>query len=52
MAKYSLDLTNAYLHDLKLARKRGLDEASLNEVINKLLDDIPLPQNNRNHQSN
>ena len=50
MAKYTLDLTNAYLHDLKLARKRGLDEASLNEVINKLLDDIPLPPNNRNHQ--
>jgi mRNA interferase YafQ len=24
--------------------------AKINEVINKLLDDIPLPQNNRNHQ--
>ena len=30
---YSIELTHQYLKDLKLARKRGLDENKLNEVI-------------------
>ena len=30
---YDLELTHQYLKDLKLARKRGLDENKLNEVI-------------------
>ena len=30
---YELELTRQYLKDLKLARKRGLDESKLNEAI-------------------
>ena len=43
MAKFSLKLTKRYLRDLKLARKRGMDESLLNEIIGKLLNDEPLP---------
>ncbi len=50
MAKFSLHLSKRYLKDLKLARRRGLDEASLNEIVKKLLDDEELPVKNRNHQ--
>ena len=49
MAKYALQLTKRYLRDLKLARKRGMDENLLNEIIGKLLNDIPLPQKNHDH---
>ena len=49
MAEYSLSLTNKYLRDLKLARKRGCDESLLNEIINKLINNEPLAPNNRNH---
>lgn len=50
MAKFSLKLTKRYLRDLKLARKRCMDESLLNEIIVKLLDDVPLPEKNRDHQ--
>ena len=50
MAKFSLHLSKRYLKDLKLARRRGLDEASLNEIVKKLLDGEELPVKNRNHQ--
>jgi len=50
MAKFSQKLTKRYLRDLKLACKRGMDESLLNEIIVKLLDDVPLPEKNRNHQ--
>lgn len=33
MMEYSIEFTHQYLKDLKLARKRGLDEERLNEVI-------------------
>ncbi len=46
MAKFSLKLTKRYLRDLKLARKRGMDESLLNEIIGKLLNDEPLPAKN------
>ena len=36
MAKFSLKLTKRYLRDLKLARKRGMDESLLNDIIGKL----------------
>ena len=36
--KYELELTHQYLKDLKLARKRGLDENKLNEIIIKLIN--------------
>ena len=42
MAKFSLKLTKRYLRDLKLARKRGMDES--------LLNDEPLPAKNHDHQ--
>lgn len=50
MAKYSLKLTKRYLRDLKLARKRGMDESLLNEIIGKLLEGEPLPEKNHDHQ--
>lgn len=36
MVNYKIEVTRQYLRDLKLARKRGLDESKLNEVIRKL----------------
>ena len=50
MAKFSLKLTKRYLRDLKLARKRGMDESLLNGIIGKLLNDEPLPAKNHDHQ--
>lgn len=50
MAKFSLKLTKRYLRDLKLARKRGMDESLLNEIIGKLLNDEPLPAKNHDPQ--
>ena len=47
MAKFSLKLTKRYLRDLKLARKRGMDESLLNEIIGKLLNDEPLKPSTR-----
>ena len=46
---YELELTRQYLKDLKLARKRGLDESKLNEVILKLVSGEELPKRNRDH---
>lgn len=46
---YSIEFTNSYLKDLKKARKRGLDENLLDDVIFKLANDIELPQRNRDH---
>ena len=50
MVKFSLKLTKRYLRDLKLARKRGMDENLLNEIISKLLNGESLPEKNRDHQ--
>ena len=47
--KYELELTHQYLKDLKLARKRGLDENKLNEIILKLINGEELPSKNRDH---
>ena len=47
--KYELELTHQYLKDLKLARKRGLDENKLNEIILKLIKGEELPTKNRDH---
>lgn len=46
---YELDVTRQYLRDLKLARKRGLDEAKLDEIIKLLLQGKPLPSKNKDH---
>ena len=47
--KYELEFTHQYLKDLKLARKRGLDENKLNEIILKLIKGEELPSKNRDH---
>ena len=47
--KYELELTHQYLKDLKLARKRGLDESKLNEVIIQLISDEILPPKNKDY---
>ncbi len=47
---YSLEATNQYLKDLKLARKRNFDENKLNEIIKTLLTGQSLPPKNRDHK--
>lgn len=37
------------MKDLKLARKRNLDESCLNEIIRKLSEGIDLPPKNKDH---
>ena len=44
-----MELTYQYLKDLRLARKRGLDEDKLNEIILKLIRGEELPPKNRDH---
>jgi mRNA interferase YafQ len=46
---YALEFTNQYLKDLKLARKRKLDESKLNDLILLLLSDINLPAKYKDH---
>jgi len=46
---YALEFTNQYLKDLKLARKRKLDESKLNDLIFLLLSDISLPPKYKDH---
>lgn len=46
---YRIEVSNQYLRDLKLARKRNLDESKLNEVIMKLASGETLPAKNRDH---
>ncbi len=42
-------IANQYKRDLKLARKRNLPEDTLNDIILKLANDIPLPAENKDH---
>ncbi len=46
---YKLFVTRQYTHDLKLARKRGLDESKLNNIVKKLINNEPLPKSNKDH---
>ncbi|MBN2777581.1 MAG: type II toxin-antitoxin system YafQ family toxin [Bacteroidales bacterium] len=47
---YSIEFTNKYLSDLKLARKRKLDESELNKVIEHLSSsDSPLAKKYSDH---
>jgi mRNA interferase YafQ len=46
---YALEFTRQYLKDLKLARKRNLNENDLNEVIRKLIKGEELPAKNKDH---
>lgn len=46
---YRIEVTKQYLRDLKLARKRSLDENKLNEIIRLLSSGQDLPAKNRDH---
>ena len=46
---YSLEFTKQYLRDLKLSRKRNLDEDKLNQVIKILISGEKLPEQYKNH---
>jgi mRNA interferase YafQ len=46
---YTLEITNQYLRDLKLARKRNLDEEKLNQVIRILITGEILPPKYKDH---
>ena len=44
--------SNKFLKDLKLAKKRGLDLAALNEVVNKLANKEKLEEKYKDHALN
>lgn len=46
---YKIEFTNQYLKDLKLIRKRKLDESKLNDLIKLLLTNEILPASYRDH---
>ena len=46
---YTLEFTRQYLRDLKLSRKRNLDEEKLNQVIKILLLGEKLPEQYKDH---
>lgn len=46
---YDIEVTNRFLQDLKLARKRNLDENKLNEIVRLLANGEPLHEKNRDH---
>ena len=47
--KYIVEFTHQYLKDLRIARKRGLDETRLNEIILMLINGETLPIKNKDH---
>ena len=46
---YSLEFTKQYLRDLKLSRKRNLDEEKLNQLIKILIAGDNIPKQYKNH---
>ena len=48
--KYELVLTGKFKKGLKLAKKRGLNIKLLEEVVDKLLNGIPLEKKYRDHE--
>ena len=46
---YKIEFTHQYLKDIKLARKRHLDESKLNYIIQLLSQWKPLPRQNKDH---
>ncbi len=47
--KYEIKITSQFKKDLKIIQKRKLDIKLLDEVIQMLANDIPLPSKYRNH---
>ncbi len=47
---YQLVLTNKFKKGLKLAKRRGLDIALLDALVEKLLHRIPLEEKNKDHE--
>ena len=47
---YTVKVTSQFKKSYKLAVKRGLDTALLEDVVNKLKEDIPLEERFRDHQ--
>lgn len=47
--KYKLVLTGKFKKGLKLAKKRGLDISLLEDIVERLLNQIPLEARNRDH---
>lgn len=48
--KYELVLTGKFKKGLKLAKKRGLNIRLLDDIVEKLLNDIPLEEKYRDHE--
>jgi mRNA interferase YafQ len=46
---YSLEFTKQYLRDLKLSRKRNLDEEKLNQLIKILISEDNIPTQYKSH---
>ena len=46
---YSLEFTKQFLRDLKLSRKRNLDEEKLNQLIKILISGDKLPAQYKDH---
>lgn len=47
---YLVKRTSQFKKSYKLAKKRGLDVSLLESVVDKLKNDIPLDEKNRDHQ--
>ena len=48
--KYKLVLTGKFKKGLKLAKKRGLNIKLLDDIVEKLLNGIPLDEKNKDHE--
>ena len=48
--KYELVLTGKFKKGLKLAKKRGLNIKLLDDIVEKLLNGIPLDEKNKDHE--
>ena len=48
--KYELVLTGKFKKGLKLAKKRGLNIKLLDDIVEKLLNGVPLDEKNRDHE--
>ena len=48
--KYELVLTGKFKKGLKLAKKRGLNIKLLDDIVEKLLNGIPLDERHRDHE--